>query len=323
MAGDTSSSVNELPVVLSAVLPVLLIAVSGVAMRKLDWLTEEADHSLLRVTINLLVPAFIFDKVLNNPALHRSENLLFPPLVGFSTVALGIGVGWLALRLAGLQRDATGRTFAFSTGLYNYGYVPLPLAISLFDRETVGVLIVHNLGTEIAFWLLGTIVFAHAANEPLWKKILSPPLIAILLTLTLNFTGLAPQVPEFVKTTAHMLGACAIPMGLVLIGAMIADHLAEFHSERGWRVMGAACVLRLGVIPVLFLLLAKFLPCSVELKRVIVLQAAMPTAVFAILAARHFGGDGPTALRVVIATSAVSFVTIPLWIRAGMRWLGL
>ena len=83
--------------------------------------------------------------------------------------------------VAVLQRDAAGRTFAFSTGLYNYGYVPLPLAMSLFDRETVGVLIVHNLGTETAFWLLGTVVFAHAANEPLWKKILNPPLAAIAL----------------------------------------------------------------------------------------------------------------------------------------------
>jgi len=315
--------VNEFAVVVAAFVPVLLISIAGVAMRKFNWLSEEADQSLLRVTINLLVPAFIFDKVLNNPALHRTENLFLPPLVGAGTVALGIGVGWLAMRLAGLKPDATGRTFAFSTGLYNYGYVPLPLAMSLFDRETVGVLIVHNLGTETAFWLLGTAVFAHAANEPLWKKIFNPPLAAIALTLALNFTGGAAHVPEFLKTTAHMLGACAIPMGLVLVGAMIADHLAEFHSEQGWRVMGASCALRLGVIPVLFLLLAKFLPCSVELKRVILLQAAMPSAVFAIIAARHFGGDGPTALRVVIATSALSFVTIPLWIRAGMKWLGM
>ena len=64
---------NELPVVLSAVLPVLLIAVAGVAMRKFEWLTTEADHSLMRVTVNLLIPAFIFDKVLNNPALDRTD----------------------------------------------------------------------------------------------------------------------------------------------------------------------------------------------------------------------------------------------------------
>ena len=314
---------NELANVLSAVLPVLAIAVAGVAMRKFNWLSEEADHSLLRVTINLLVPAFIFDKLLDNPALAHSENLLLPPLVGFGTVALGIGVGWLALGLAGCARDTAGRTFAFSTGLYNYGYVPLPLAMSLFGRETVGVLVVHNLGTEIAFWLLGTMLFAHAANEPLWKKILNPPLGAIVLTLALNFTSGSAHVPEFVKTTAHMLGGCAIPMGLVLVGAMMADHLADFHSEQGWRLMGVACALRLGIIPVLFLLLAKFLPCSVELKRVILLQAAMPSAIFAIIAARHFGGDGPTALRVVIATSALSFITIPLWIRAGIDWLNL
>jgi len=187
----------------------------------------------------------------------------------------------------------------------------------------VGVLIVHNLGTEMAFWLLGTAVFAPAAKEPFWKQIFNPPLVAIVLTLSLNLTGGAAHVPEFVKYTAHMLGACAIPMGLVLVGAMIADHLNEFHSEQGWRVMGASCALRLGVIPALFLLLAKFLPCSIELKRVILLQAAMPTAIFAIIGARHFGGDEPTALRVVIATSALSFVTIPLWIRMGMKWLGL
>ena len=60
---------NELANVLSAVLPVLAIAVAGVAMRKFNWLSEAADHSLLRVTINLLVPAFIFDKLLDNPAL--------------------------------------------------------------------------------------------------------------------------------------------------------------------------------------------------------------------------------------------------------------
>ncbi|NDB77786.1 MAG: hypothetical protein EB141_19445 [Verrucomicrobia bacterium] len=223
---------NELPVVLSAVLPVLLIAVAGVALRKLDWLTEEADHSLLRVTINLLVPAFIFDKVLGNPALHRTENLFLPPLVGFVTVALGIGASWLALRLAGLGRDATGRTFAFSSGLYNYGYVPLPLAISLFNRETVGVLIVHNLGTEIAFWLLGTIVFAHAANEPLWKKILSPPLIAIVATLTMS-----PRI-----------GALTLAAGLALL-SLLAHLTRAIRSP--WRSsradVGTLAALALGM----------------------------------------------------------------------------
>jgi predicted permease len=79
----------------------------------------------------------------------------------------------------------------------------------------------------------------------------------------------------------------------------------------------------LGLLPVLFLVLARALPVSVELKRVMVIEAAMPAAVFSILMARQYGGDPATAMRVVVATSITGLVTIPLWLRAGMIWVGL
>jgi predicted permease len=60
-------------------------------------------------------------------------------------------------------------------------------------------------------------------------------------------------------------------------GAIMADHLHEFHSASGWRVIGTA-VLRIAVLPLLFLLLAKCLPASLGETR-IVLAAAMPAAV--------------------------------------------
>jgi predicted permease len=49
----------------------------------------------------------------------------------------------------------------------------------------------------------------------------------------------------------------------------------------------------------------------------------MPTAVFPIVLARHYQGDPATAMRVVIGTSVVGLVTIPLWIRFGMKFVGL
>jgi predicted permease len=75
------------------------------------------------------------------------------------------------------------------------------------------------------------------------------------------------------------------------------------------------------LLPLSFLVVAKHLPASAELKHVLVLQAAMPSAVFPIVMARHFGGDPPTALRVVLSTSLVGLVTIPLWVRFGLSWL--
>lgn len=314
---------NEFWVVMGAVLPVFCIAGAGFGMRKLCWLTEEADQSMLRVTINLLVPCLIFDAILGNRALEHLSNLFLAPLVGFGTVALGIWCGLLGRKLAGAADGAKGNTFALTLGIYNYGYVPLPLAILLFGQETVGVLFVHNVGVETALWTLGLVLLSGGSIRGGWRKALNPPVIAILLALAFNFAGGAHWMPEFLLKTAKILGQCAIPMGLILVGATIADQLPEFHAEKGWRIMGVACAFRLGVLPVLFVLLAKFLPCSAELKRVIVLQAAMPSAVFPIIMAKHYGGDASTALRVVMGTTVVGLLTIPFWIRFGLHFAGL
>ncbi len=111
-------------------------------------------------------------------------------------------------------------------------------------------------------------------------------------------------------------------MSLILIGAVVADYLGEF-KRWGGREISVAVALRILLLPMFFLLLARYLPASVELKRVMVLEAAMPAAVFPIVMSRHYGGDPPTALRVVIGTSIVGLVTIPLWIRFGIWFVGL
>ena len=85
-------------------------------------------------------------------------------------------------------------------------------------------------------------------------------------------------------------------------------------------------MIRPGFLPfliVLFLLAVKFLPMTVELKRVLVLEAAMPTAVFPVVLAKLYKGDPATAMRAVLGTAVVSLVTIPLWIKFGMKFVGL
>jgi predicted permease len=315
--------VNEFQNVLNAVLPVFLLVGIGVALRRLEWLTEEADQSLLRVVINVLSPCLILDAILHNEALRRPANVLLPPLIGFATLALGVLVARAFVRPAGLTDPKAGRTFAAVTGIYNYGFVPIPLAMSLFDRDTVGVLFVFNLGVEIGIWTVGLMAMQGFGGKIDWRKLVNAPLVAIVVALTLNAFGAGEHVPVFAQKSFAMLGQCAIPMSILLIGATIYDRLHEFHANYGVRVIGVAALVRLALVPFLFVLLARYLPCSVELKRVLILQAAMPAAIFPIVMAKHYGGDTATALRVVIGTSALGLLTIPLWIRAGMKFAGL
>ena len=318
---------TEFLTVLTAVLPVFCIAGAGVLLRQLNWLTADADASLLRVTVNVLTPCLIFDSILGNAAFQQAGNIWLPPLVGFVTTAIGLPIAYLLQGATGLREERARRTFRFVVSTYNYGYVPLPLILSLFPKEisgpTVAVLFVHNVGVELAFWSLGLMTLGGGTFRQTWRKIFNVPLIVILVTLMLNFLLGKGHVPEFMQKTTHLLGQCAIPFGLMMIGATMADYVHEFRSAPGARLLGVSCLLRLGVLPVLFLLLAKFLPCPDELRRIIVIQAAMPAAVFPIVMAKHYGGDPATALRVVLGTSLVSLATLPLWLKFGLKWVEL
>jgi predicted permease len=313
---------HDFATVLAAVVPVFVVIAAGLILRRVNWLTAEADASLLRLTINLMVPCLAFDSILGNPAVAVPGNLVLAPLVGFGTVILGIAVAAVFARRVPAETPATRRTFTFAVAVYNYGYVPLPLAMSLFDRDTVAVLFVHNLGVELALWSCGLLLLARVDPRREWRRLLSPPILAILGAVLLNGILGEARVPGVARQVAHMLGQCAVPLGMLLIGATMADHLRPFAQARGGRAMALACLVRLGVLPVLFLGLAWVLPVSPALQRVMIIEAAMPAAVFPIVMARHYGGDVTTALRVVVTTSAVSLITIPLWIQAGLRWLG-
>lgn len=307
---------------LASVAPVFLIVVAGFLIRRAGWLTVEADRSLLRLCVNLLMPCLILDSVLGNPALDRVENLTLPPLIGFVSFFIGYMLALLAGRLMRFP-DKQARTFSFATGSYNYGYIAIPLVQAFFSRETTGVLFTHNLGVEIAFWTVGFVILTGTSAKRAWTKIFNPPVLAIVFSIGLNFCGGAHWLPRFVPATAHMLGLSAVPLALVLTGATLADGLRKMHPRAFGRVSLAGIVLRLGLLPVIFLLTAKYLPCSIELKRVMVVQAAMPAAMLPIIFARHFDGDVDVAMQVVLATSLVGLLTIPWWIQAGFRFVGI
>jgi|TARA_B110000908_G_C10186150_1_gene418086 predicted permease len=310
--------------VFSAVLPIFFVIGAGALARRLGWLDTEADRSLMTVVVNLLYPALIFSIILGNDALRQPSNLILPPLVGLTTVVGGFGLAMLVARKFKIGDQKECRTFAFTTGIYNYGYFPVPIIALLFDRETTGVLLVHNLGVEVAMWVLG-VGFILSPSDPksIWKRVFSGPVIAILVAVPMNYFKVDQHLPNSALETIDLLGQCAIPLGLILIGATFMDLAKETKITSRLNIPITASVLRLGILPAAFLFIAFILPLSTELKCVIAVQAAMPCGVFPIVLARHFDGSPEVALKVVLGTTIISFLTIPLWIAIGMKLLDL
>ncbi len=312
---------NAFWTVLGAVLPVFTIVGMGVFMRRTGKLTEEADQSLIRLTVNLLYPCLILSSLLKNEAFEDLTNIFLAPILGVATVALGYGLCLLGARLLRLS-PVSAQTFAFVDGMFNYGYLAVPLIMLLYDRATIGVLWLFTLGVESTFWTLGFMVLRGSSWRDGVRQIFSPPVIAILVGSFLAITHLDNYLPKFATNTVSLIGNCAIPIALVTIGATLNGYFAQFNPREGWQATVAGVLLRQLILPLIFILAAMWIPCSVELKRVLVVQAAMPCAMFPLLVTKQEDGDVALALRLVLWTSAVGIVAIPLWLKFGLPAVG-
>jgi hypothetical protein len=108
---------------------------------------------------------------------------------------------------------------------------------------------------------------------------------------------------------------------VLITGCSIVDLIAT-EKPTAKIVLGSLLV-RLVLAPLVFLAAAKFLPISVELRQVLVVQAAMPAAVTPIMLARMYGGRPAVAAQVVVFTTALSLFSLPWVISMGCRWIGL
>ncbi len=306
---------------LQIVAPVFVVMTAGGFLRKISVLTAEADRSLTRLVVVLLAPCLAFDTIVGNEVLANPANWILPPVLGFASVVLGIMAARLGARLFRIPEGTKRRTFIYTTSLQNYGYIPLPLCAALFDRDTMGVLFAFYLGVEIAFWSVALWQLTGHAERGSWWRAVNPPMVAIPVAILLNSLSAEKWIPSAVDTTFHLLGTCAVPMALLLSGALIADHLNKESLRHSSRTICAATVIRIGVVPILILLFARFVPLDHPLKAVLVLQAAMPAAIFPIVVTKAHDGDVPVALQVVIGTSLIGLITIPLWVGFGMFWV--
>jgi len=171
-------------------------------------------------------------------------------------------------------------------------------------------------------WSLG-VMLLHGELKSAWSKVLNPPFLSVVFALIVNATGLYLYIPEVVIKSIEMLGLCAIPMSILLMGAMMKDYLAQCEFKSAFRVCWTSILLRLGLLPTLMILAADWLPFSIELKQVVLIQASMPAAMFPVLISRMYGGNPVIATQVAIATTLFSLITIPLWLRAGAAFLDL
>ena len=317
-----------LPLLLSAVLPVFLIMGAGAALRRVRLLTPEGDGVLLALAVNVTYPCFIIENIVGNAALRDPANIWLPMLCGALFMIGGGALTWLVAPLFGLKHPPVRRTFALACSIQNYGYLPIPIMRVIFPHgDWMGVLFIYSLGVELVLWTLGVWLMNPHAKGAL-RNVLNPVVLSIVVGLGLNLLpwsewsgGHAAWAIQSVQRAVHLIGECAVPLGLLLVGATLYDLLTKPGWHTDLRAAGGGIVMRLAVLPLTMLGALALLPAaSTEFRHVIAIQAAMPAAVFPMIIARRYGGDEATAMRVIVVTTLVSLFTIPFAVKLALAW---
>jgi predicted permease len=291
----------------NVVLPVFIVAGFG-------FLLERRLHppvlALNQTVLFVLMPAFVFTSLLSVD--FRSEE---PPRI--TAFALGLAISMLIIafivsRLARLDRVTTSAlmlTAAFPN-LGNYG---LPVVLLAFGQPglIVGTLL---FAVQQLYGLTLAVFIASSSNTSLGRALREvfrqPILYAVVAALVLNFAGIA--VPPFLQSALALPAQAAVPMMLLVLGMNIAGTTGIQEP----RLVSLAVITRLVVGTLVGWLLVTVLGVAGVTRDVLIVGAAMPTAVFTILTATQFGTRPRFVSDVVVASTIASMVTITLVLTA-------
>ncbi len=264
-----------------------------------------------RLVYYLLFPCLLFQAIVRNPI--RVADIMSLGGVGLAIVGTGIALAYAMGRAPGVDpmTHASGAQTAFR---FN-SYVALALAERLAGAPGVAwqallMAVCVPVCNVAAVWPL-----AKQGGHGYLKELARNPLIlATLSGLACNLGGL--QLPDLVATTLSRIGAAALPLGLMAVGAGL-----RFGALRDapWLAAGLMGTRHL-VLPAVGIALVLWLDLPPAQQAVIVAFAAMPTAASAYVLATRMGGNGAYVAGLVTVSTLLAMVGLPAALLA-LGWL--
>lgn len=266
-----------------------------------------------RLVYYLLFPALLFSAIVRSP-IQLGTAL---PLVGSTLVVVAVGVvlSYALARWPGVDArlHATGAQTAFR---FN-SYVALALSERLAGTQGVAwmalvVSVAVPLCNVAAVWPLAR----HGSHGFLRELLRNPLILATASGLAFNLLGLS--LPGLASTTLNRMGAAALPLGLMAVGAGL--QLGALREGPG--LAAALLAIRHVVLPAVALLLVSLLAMPSGQQAIILAFAALPTASSAYVLAVRMGGHGGFAAGLVTVSTLLGMLGLPLWLAAWRQMLG-
>lgn len=288
------------------ILPVFVVVGLGYLLdRKFDLDAK----TISRTSLYVLSPCLIFTSLVRSSVSGDEVGRIFLFEVAMTAILLAITRG--VARLARLSRQQES-AFLLSVLFINAGNYGLSVNLFAFGEEAMARAIIFFAGSTVLVNTLG-VFLASRGRADVKRALLNVFKVPMVYAVGLAF--IARALPWSVTDVwwfrgLDTVGRAAVPVMLLLLGI----QLARNSVGRDWKRVSAATFLRLGLAPLLGLLLAAVIGLTGDTRRASVLEASMPTAVMSVVLALEFDVLPEFVTGVVFLSTVLSPLSLTLLI---------
>ena len=297
---------------INATLPIFLLIILGKVLKTTKIINDEFTKTADRYVFRIALPALLFSDLTENNVGSAFDGKYV--LFCFSVTIFSIAVLWGLTEKFMKNEEQKG---AFIQGSYRSSAAILGLAFINNMYDSVGMAPLMIIGCVPLYNIFAVIILTlkgdNGGKKPNMKETFinvmkNPILLSILIALPFALLNL--HFPSFVNKAIGSVANTATPLALISIGA-------SFEGKKALKKMKPtllASFMKLILLAGLFLPLAVFFGYRNQELMALLVMLGSPTTVSSYIMAKNTGNDGILTSSIIVLTTLLSSLTLPLWI---------
>lgn len=317
---------NEIQIIINQIIILTLLGITGFAAGKTKYLPEDSHKYISSLILKITMPFLIFTTMGNYSFTRETlTNGLYIFIFAFVFILAGGFIAKGQCRVLGI-REKTENIYIAQSMFGNVIFMAYPLIKAMYGDIGIVYAIFFNIANDTILWTIGVYLF-NRHNTKSWKDnmshLINPNTLAFLAGIAIILVKSLFKIERFEAynafwnifySTFNSLGHTTVYLSMLFIGLILATIEIKGISDilSKWRFL-VYSVFKLLIIPVAAIVLFKLTGGFFDqfVKKIVVLQLAMPASTIVSALALQYDSDYKAATEGIFISTILSVFTLP------------
>lgn len=266
--------------------------------------------ALSRLETNVLVPCLVFNTFYKYCTVENLSEKWLYIVYGMAVMLVSLIIGIFLSKLFA-KDDYLQKIYTYSFAVANFSFMGNAVVLGIFGEDVLFDYMIFTLPLCLYVYSFGTASLIPKSKENSkfsFKVFLNPICMSMLFGAVAGVTGM--PLPKFLITAISSAGACMSPLAMILTGFVVANFSIKTLAKV--KRIYLASVLRLVVLPLVFVLVLKLLNTDSTIIMLTLCATAMPLGLNTVVFPAAYGGDTTPGASMALISHLMSIITIPI-----------